>query len=340
MFGKSYKRRVSEMSDIPFERLNKLSHPILSPGLASAWDSEVTANPRIFKYNGQYINFYTGYSQKATYWGIGYAFSEDLVSWHRPDNNLLICSGGAGSWNHANVDGAWVLPISNSRYGMFYEGRRFFNTFETQSFGFACTDTTPFRDWQEFDHNPVFSPTGNHKDFDGIGLLAPLIYRVKGHYWMFYSGFDGDCMRTGVAFSKDLLAWERYSDNPIIDRGPNGGWDAKGAVMLNIFRVKNQFYAFYEGRDEKEKLNAGLVTSNDLLNWERVTSEPVLKGGDSGSFDEQKLCSPYVFIEKGKLYLFFGAHPVGEVPGTTGLAIALLKHWAQEARVCFDEISL
>lgn len=328
------------MSELPFERLHKLSHPILSPGPIPAWDSEVTANPRIFKYNGQYINFYTGYSQKATYWGIGYAFSKDLVSWQRPDKNLLINSGKLNSWNHANVDGAWLFSMRNGGYGMFYEGRRLFNTFETQSFGFAYTDTTPFKDWREFDHNPVFSPTGNYKDFDSVGLLAPLVYRVQGKYWMFYSGFDGEAMRTGLAFSKDLVTWRRYRDNPIIDCGPSGAWDAKGVVMLNIFRVRNQFYAFYEGRDEKEVLNAGLVTSNDLLKWERVNSEPVLRGGNSGSFDEQKLCSPYVFIENGRLYLFFGAHPVGEVPGTTGLAKARLKRWAQDAEVCFGTIPL
>ncbi len=312
----------------------------MKPGPPGSWDGEVTANPRIYQVNGQFINLYTGYSAHGTFWGIGKAISRDLMTWHPIRENPLIHSGERGSWNHANIDGVCLFRRFTGDWCLFYEGRKLFNTFTTQSFGFSTCPDHNLALWTPCPHNPVFCPTQQPGDFDAIGLLAPVIYRISSKYWMFYSGFDGEKMRTGLAFSSDLLEWNRYTGNPILDTGPPGSWDSHGAILINLFQVDGIFFGFYEGMDIDGFLAVGLACSTDLLHWEKVSIDPVLTNGESGCFDEKKVCSPYNWIHNGRLYVFYGAHPVGERPGYTGLATGELAEWARNARTCVDEISL
>ncbi len=328
------------MVRIPFNSLKKISIPVLSPGPPGSWDEEVAANPRIFKQNGSFYNFYTGYSRNGTYWGIGQAISSDLIHWQKVNNSPLIQTGDSGTWHHANVDGAWVVKDAQDRWHLIHEGRRLFNTFETQSFGLVRLENGWKGGVRSWPFNPVFTPTGKAGDFDSTGLLAPLIYRINGSYWLFYSGFDGKKFSTGLAFSEDLLNWRRYQHNPIFRPGTQGSWDSHGAILLNFFRAGDLFYAFYEGMDFRGRLAAGLAASSNLICWQRVTRKPVIRGGGPGSFDEKKLCSPFNVIHDSKIYLFFGAHPAGERPGFTGLAVAELASWAKHAETCGQNIDI
>lgn len=320
--------------------IKKLDHPVLSPGTHGSWDDEVAANPRIFKINDIFYNFYTGYSKQGTFWGIGLAASDNLYTWHRMTKKPLIHTGNAHEWYQANIDGAWLFRRYEGDWCLFHEGRRLFNTFETQSFGFSLCDDDSLFSWKPYDQNPVFTPTGRKDDFDATGLLAPIIYKVRSSYWMFYSGYNGEKMRTGLAFSDDLINWERASGGPVLDTGPDGRWDSHAAILINLFQVGKTFYGFYEGMGANGRIAAGIVHSTDLLHWERFIDGPIITGGGLGSFDESKLCSPYNIIHNGKLYLFFGAHPVGERPGSTGMAMAELAEWAKNAVTCGDEILL
>ena len=323
------------MDEMPFEPLKKCSEPVFTPEPFPAWDCEVTANPRIYPINGHYLNFYTGYGQRATRWGIGCARSRDLLKWERTCSEPLLATGPPGTWNHANMDGAWICPMPGKGYGMFYEGRRLFNTYDTQSIGLAISHGASLDQWSPYPGNPVFTPTRVAGDFDSLGLLAPIVYRVDDLYWMFYSGFDGRCFRTGLAFSDDGVDWRRYHQNPIFDIGPNGAWDCCGVVMLNLMQLGRRFYALYEGLSQDGKLSAGVAASEDLLNWRRISKESLIHTGLPGSFDEKKVCSPFAVIRRKRLYVFFGAHPAGEIPGTIGLAVGKLKPWAEALTVCF-----
>ncbi len=331
--------RITKESELPFYTFYKLKRPVLSPGPKGSWDDEVVVDPRIIRFNNDYYNFYTGYTSCGTKWGIGLAKSKDLLTWEKVLPSPVIHSGNKDDWNYANVDGAWPFKLKNN-FLLFFEGRRLFNTYETQSVGLAFSDGYNLTKWNCYEKNPVFTPSKREKEFDSIGILAPVVYRIRDIYYMFYGGFDGEKIRTGLAFSKDLINWTRYKNNPILDVGPNYRWDSHSSILINIFCVGKVFYGFFEGADEKERISVGIASSIDLIHWKKLTDSPVLTRGEKGGIDFKKVCSPYNIIANKRIYLFYGAHAEGERPGHTCVALANLKEWAQDAFTCFYDIYL
>ena len=47
----------------------------------------------------------------------------------------------------------------------------------------------PWKRHEKYPHNPVFKPTGNEKDFDGIFLQHPCPALVDGHWRLYYNGW-------------------------------------------------------------------------------------------------------------------------------------------------------
>ena len=43
--------------------------------------------------------------------------------------------------------------------------------------------------WEKYPHNPVFKPTGNEEDFDGVFLQHPCTIKVGNQWRLYYNGW-------------------------------------------------------------------------------------------------------------------------------------------------------
>ena len=109
-------------------------NPVLT-GEAEEWDyPSVTASTVLFD-NNTYHMWYEANRQ------IGYATSEDGVSWEKDKNNPVFTKGSTGSWDSYIVSSAQVIDSSGVKYKMWYSGRQ--NSIAA-SIGYA--ESSPFVD--------------------------------------------------------------------------------------------------------------------------------------------------------------------------------------------------
>lgn len=151
---------------------------------------------------------------------------------------------------------------------------------------------------------PVINTVEN--TWESIDVLNPSVIMWKGNYYNYYSGWDGNVWRTGIAVSKDGINWSKKSDNPILDVR-NDSWDssyiaANGSAVV----FQNKVYYFYQGVDADTKTSAiGLAISNDAEEFKERMNNPVLQPGEGIEWDCNGVADPYVINFNGKLYMYY-----------------------------------
>ena len=102
----------------------------------------------------------------------------------------------------------------------------------------------------KFGEAPVFTPDSNAQAWDSKSVTVPRIVEKHGVYYMLYAG---DSMYVdypayfGLAYSFDLINWNRGRQNPVFSRGAKGQWDDGGIWYGDMFEYKNKWYLYYEG---------------------------------------------------------------------------------------------
>lgn len=124
-----------------------------------------------------------------------------------------------------------------------------------------------------------------------MDALNPSIAKTAGGYINLYSGWDGKVWRTGLATSKDGLAWVKTG--PILAPGP-APWEG-AYIAANGTLLGNDYY-YQAGNPPQIGLARGL--KNKL-------PEPVLINGPRGAWDERGVADPYILKAGAKLYMFF-----------------------------------
>jgi hypothetical protein len=74
--------------------------------------------------------------------------------------------------------------------------------------------------------------------------------------------FYGGCSRwpdypeaIGLARSRDLVNWERYPGNPVLERGTAGDWDEGALWFATVERIGGVYHLWYEGVGSDESLS-------------------------------------------------------------------------------------
>jgi len=110
--------------------------------------------------------------------------------------------------------------------------------------------------------------------------------------------------------------FQPYDENPIIDVGPEGSFDAGALGSMTILLVDGVFHIYYEtwgirsaaewDAEEYESLTIGHATSRDGINWTKDPSNPVLDHGKEMDFDRTGVWDPYVIHEDGLFKMWYG----------------------------------
>lgn len=156
---------------------------------------------------------------------------------------------------------------------------------------------------------------GGPGEWDRGWLDTPEIVRDPSGYKMYYYG---DTLRQnaainsaiGMAFSSDGIHWTKYSWNPVFTKGNTGDWDGSWVESPAIIYDDsgNEYKMWYNGIDTTTwKLQIGLATSPDGINWTRYPGNPVLTTSPWGQYDDIWLGTPAVLKENGVYKMLYSS---------------------------------
>ncbi len=191
----------------------------------------------------------------------------------------------------------------------------------------------------------VLPPSFKLGEYDSLAVDCPFVFRHKRRYYMTHIGFDGTGYRTGIAWSKDLVKWEK--EGLILDRGPAGSptefnaalsWivrdnDLFGEGTLKKFNGKfvGTYHAYPRPGYETGPAAIGIAYSKDFHTWN--LKEPSLRASDEGAGDWERggLYKSCIVEHEGTFYMFYNAK-TADSPWAeqTGLATSTdLKNWTR-----------
>ncbi|MEK9153191.1 MAG: hypothetical protein AAB723_01160 [Patescibacteria group bacterium] len=225
-------------------------NPVLSPGKTGAWDSDLVAHSFIIKKDDLYYMFYDGSPKGEWSEVIGLATSADLLNWQKHENSPVL--QGKDSWwdkNHVSRCGVFW---ENGLYYMFFAGHDGL----VERIGLATSPDLLY--WQKQSPEPVLD-LGTKGEWDEQHISDPRVIKFNDIFLMFYTGYDKKGKgRLGLAYSQDLLRWQRFKQNPIMGIGQPGDWDQDEACRADIFQDKEQYFIIYSGR-KGSKFRIGLA---------------------------------------------------------------------------------
>ncbi len=230
--------------------------PVLQEGLSGSWDDGEVYNPTVLKDGGVYKMWYTGWSPSTRLPRIGYATSPDGITWTKHAGSVLDL-GASGTWESYGV-GAPTVTKDGGLYEMWYEGE---DAGGWWRIGYATSSDGI--NWTKDSHNPVLLE-GASGSWEEWGLGAPAVIKEGTRYHMWYHGTDAyDGVRIGYAVSQNGYAWTKSSENPVIDRGSGGNWDAAGVGHPAIVKNGNEntYEMWFRGTDADENYAVGFATA-------------------------------------------------------------------------------
>jgi predicted GH43/DUF377 family glycosyl hydrolase len=172
----------------------------------------------------------------------------------------------------------------------------------------------------------VMKPSYKAGEYDALAVDCPFVFKHKRRFYMTHIGFDGKGYRTGLAWSKDLLKWEK--EGMIIDRGPAGSVTEFNAALTWILRDNELFgtgelktvdgrligtyHAYPRPGYESGPAAIGICRTKDFHKWD--IKPPVMQASDedAGDWERGGLYKSCLLEHEGTYYMFYNAKTAGE----------------------------
>ncbi len=197
------------------------------------------------------------------------------------------------------------------------------------------------------DRGPAGSPTEfnaamswivRDNDLYGNGELTLIDGRLLGTYHAYpTAGYEAGPASIGLAWSADMRRWQLM---PFCLRAADGAeWERGGLYKSCIVKHQDTYYMFYNAKNRDQwpwYEQIGLVTSRDLVHWERYTGSPVLPVGPTGAWDERFASDPYV-LRAGDTWVMFYYGLAADGHARDGVAFSDdLLHWDKAPQPILD----
>lgn len=232
--------------------------------------------------------------------------------------NPIMSGSKDSSWeNDKLVAGNCLVKTPQGETALFY----YSNGQNGNSVGLALS-----KDNQNFEKNiePVLEPGASH-EWDGGGVFVfpgGIIKRRDGTFQMYYSGIRKDSPdfywnqagAVGVAFSEDLIHWEKYKRNPVLKADPRISWEAEGIFEPSVIFTGDEyggpaaFKMWYGGNNKDGIMRIGYAESSDGVTWEKHEANPVLGPSEIATdFDGYTIEVHDVIIKDGRYLMAYEA---------------------------------
>lgn len=288
--------------------------------------------PFVFQIEGDplWYMFYTGYE------GIGYqtmlASSTDLVHWTK--EGLVMGYGEEGRFDYGGVTFGGTLFHSydikaprhlkkvDGQYIVLFGAYPIQGGYEPRPGAEGLARSGNGLQWyREEGITPILSINGA-SEWEKDCIYQPWLVEHENTYYNFYNAANGRYEQTGIAISKDLTSWERFSANPVLPNGKKGSFNEVFCSDGKVFFDEDHWVMFYFGVNIHEDIwRAHIMAaySLDLIHWHK-DEEPLYRaGGHPGGLDEEyahKISLAYN-PQNDTYYMFYAA--VGQMGRGIGL---------------------
>lgn len=162
----------------------------------------------------------------------------DCLDFSKLSPQEVFLAGNAGTWDSKGVFSPRAFCFKN-QYFLLYGG----SDGERVRSGFAVSQD--MLHWQRRSHSP-FLDVGEHGQWDENHALVVDILELEDGYCGFYEGEDTkNRFRIGIATSKDLIHWEKFKGNPILDIGPKGSFKERMVCGPRVLVKDGKIYLFH-----------------------------------------------------------------------------------------------
>ena len=167
-------------------------------------------------------------------------------------------------------------------------------------------------------HGKIF-PRGSNGTWDDQLVTNPYVLFDGSGYHLWHAGYDGSTgTNIGYAYSSDGISnWTRHP-NPVLTTGPSGSWDDITVYQPCVLFDGATYHMWFGGHDGTTRQIA-YATSTDSINWTKyddpttttppyAESDPVLKPGDPGDWDDVWVDSPEVLFINGVYHMWYSGN--------------------------------
>lgn len=159
-----------------------LDNPVLKIGESGKWDDKYIREPVVLTDGSTWKMWYEGVNELTGSHQIGFATSQDGISWWKFDGNPVLSSGPSGSWDAQGIRGPYVI-LKQDDYHMWY-----YNSGIVGSIGYASSSEGIT--WTKLSGNPILIPPIVGVVYNR--LKSPSVIEISGEYnmWIEYSMAD------------------------------------------------------------------------------------------------------------------------------------------------------
>jgi predicted GH43/DUF377 family glycosyl hydrolase len=217
--------------------------------------------------------------------------------WHRLSQQPIISPRGDG-WESAGTFNPAVV-VHDGKIVMLYRAQ---DNAGTSRLGYAeSSDGIHFTKRPD----PVFSSETDYEQNGGVE--DPRLVKIRGTYYLTYTGYNKKDAQLCLAVSKDLLHWERKGVILPAYKGKwNVGWTKSGAIVSE--KINGKYWMYWLGSSADKTDQMGLSYSTDLVHWAEALDTPVLPRRP-GQFDS-RVVEPGpapILTPKGIVLIYNGA---------------------------------
>jgi predicted GH43/DUF377 family glycosyl hydrolase len=264
-----------------------VDHPVFSGAGQGHWDAMIRERGWILREGDTFHLWYTGYDgAREGMKQLGYATSPDGLHWTRwPENpivrdhwveDMMVVKHGHTYYMFAEgaLDQAQLLtstdrvhwklegkldvrrvdgqPISPGPYGTpvaWHEAGVWYLLYERSDAGIWLATSTDLKVWTNRQDQPVFVPGPEPYDRAMIAF-DQIIQRGAWYYAIYHATGDTAAPRTwntGLARSRDLLHWEKYPGNPLLNDRSSGVTVFDGR-RLRLYTMHSRVDVYDSGR--------------------------------------------------------------------------------------------
>ncbi len=142
-------------------------------------------------------------------------------------------------------------------------------------------------------------------DLYGQGRLKKVHGKYLGTYHAYpNAGYEAGPAVIGLCWSVDLRQW--HLEEPCLHAEDGADWERAGLYKSCLIEADGAYYLFYNAKNKENGWveQIGYATSTDLKEWTRNDTNPVLKVGPKGSFDDVFASDPCV-LRMGDCWAMF-----------------------------------
>lgn len=335
------------VSEVPEQKMKEVYEAVKTPYkyglvLVPSDNTKKIDCPSVFREHGKWWMTFIQFT------GRGYetwlAQSEDLLHWST-QGRIMSFSNDSTQWD-CNQRAGYVA-LETYRWGGSYKWQKYNGKYWMSYFGgptkgyeknplylgiaYSSQDPAHAHEWERL-ATPVLTTKDasvswwdNHTQYKSTVIWDKK--KTLGYSFLMYYNANGDSVsktrgaeRIGMAVSNDMVHWQRYGKNPVLDHRSGITGDPMITKFGDVY-VMFYFGAFWNHSGE---VFNRFACSYDMVHWTDWTGAPLVRASEP--YDNMFAHKSFVVNWKGVVYHFYCAV---DKAGQRGIAVATSKDLGQ-----------